>query len=319
MVQKPDGTWQLCVDYRGLDGVTTSDPYPLPNINDCLEKVRDVTIFPTLDLIAGYWQIPTSPSAAGKLAFSTDQCQFIWTVMPFGAKTAPAVFQGLMNMVLRGLQWDRVVCYFDNILIGTSTWKKYWEKFELVLACLERAGLRVKAAKVQLGKPDVDFLVHIVGNGLLKPNAKNRRAIQEICLPSSKEAERLYGLFSYYLKFIDNFAHVLSPECTLSLPDTRPNALPSVVETDASDNQLGAVLMQTQRDGFERPIAFCSRTLSAQQRNYQTREKRCLAQWKLSITGVCIYLGNNLSGKQIMKHLSGRVHYGTRAERFSVG
>ena len=61
-------------------------------MNDCLENLRDATIFSILDLTAGYWQIPTSPSAAEKLAFSTDQGQFTWTVMPFGAKTAPAVF-----------------------------------------------------------------------------------------------------------------------------------------------------------------------------------------------------------------------------------
>ena len=230
-------------------------------------------------------------------------------------------------MVLRGLQWDRVVCYFDDIFIGTSTWKEHWEQFESVLIRSQRVGLRVKAAKVQLGKPEVDFLGHIVGNGLLKLNTKNRRAIQEICPPSSKkEAERLYGLFSYYRKLIDNFAHkaepirecirqsarpgklfdwtdkaqtaldlfktaLLSPECTLSLPDTRPNALPLVVETDASDNQLEAVLMQTQRDGSERPIAFRSRTLSARQRNYQTREKVMLSaveafdDWRVYLSG----------------------------------
>ena len=246
--------------------------------------------------------------------------------MPFGAKTAPAVFQRLMDMVLRGLQWDRVVCYFDDILIGTSTWKEHWEQFESVLARLQRAGLRVKAAKLQLGKPEVEFLGHIVGNGLIKPNAKNRHAIQDICPPSSKkEAERLYGLFSYYRKFIDNFAPnaepirecirearpgkhfdwtdkaqtaldllktaLLSPECTLFLPDTRPNALPLVVETNASDNQLGAVLMQTQRDGSERPIAFRSWTLSARQLNYQTREKEMLSaveafdDWRVYLSG----------------------------------
>ena len=51
--------------------------------------------------------------------------------MPFGAKTAPAVFQRLIDMVLHGLQWDRVVCYFDNILIGTQTWKEHWVQLEL--------------------------------------------------------------------------------------------------------------------------------------------------------------------------------------------
>ena len=140
-------------------------------MNECLENLHDATIFSTLDLIAGYWQIQTSASAAEKLAFSTDQGQFTWTVMPFGAKTAPAVFQQLMDMVLCGLQWDRV-CYFDDILIGTRPWEDHWVQIESVLTRLESAGLRVKASKVQLGKPEVDFLDHIVGNGLLKQNAK---------------------------------------------------------------------------------------------------------------------------------------------------
>ena len=326
MVQKSDGTWRLCVDYRGLNSVTTSDPYPLPNMNDCLENLRDATIFSTLDLVSGYWQIPASTTSSEKLAFSTDQGQFTWTVMPFGAKTAPAVFQRLMDMVLRGLQWDRIVCYFDDILIGTRTWKEHWVQFEAVLTRLQTAGLKVKASKVQLGKPEVDFLGHIVGNDLIKPNKKNRQSIWDVRAPTSKrEAERVYGLFGYYRKFIDNFAHqaepiratirearpgkqfnwtsdaqtaldtlkkaLLSPHCILSLPDTGPDAPPLIVETDASDNQLGAVLMQAQKDGSERPIAFRSRTLSARQRNYQTREKEMFSaveafdDWRVYLSG----------------------------------
>ena len=77
----------------------------------------------------------------------------------------------------------------------------------------------------------------------------------------------------------------------MSLPDTNRNALPLIVETDASDNQLGAVLMQTQPDGSEKPITFRSRTLSARQRNYQTREKEMLSaveafdDWRVYLSG----------------------------------
>ena len=261
-------------------------------MNDCFENLPNATIFSTLDLVVGYCQIPASTTASEKLAFSTDQGQFTWTVMPFGAKTAPAVFQRLMGLVLRGLQWtnvwiamdnyvDHIVCYFDNILIGTRTWKEHWVQFEAVLTRLQTAGLKVKASKVQLGKPEVEN--HIVGNGLIKPN-ENRRSIRDVQAPTSKrEAERVYGLFGYYRKFIDNFAHRAEPirattrearpgkqfnwtsDAQTAL-DTLKKALlslvpPLIVETDASDNQLGAVLMQVQKDGTKRPIAFRSHTI----------------------------------------------------------
>ena len=97
MVQKKDGSWRFCVDYRKLNDVTHHDAYPLPWIDTTLDSLAGSTLFTMLDLASGYWQVEVEPAHKEKTAFSTSTGHFEFNVMPFGLTNTPVTFQRLME------------------------------------------------------------------------------------------------------------------------------------------------------------------------------------------------------------------------------
>ncbi|KAJ0391696.1 hypothetical protein P43SY_010532 [Pythium insidiosum] len=305
LVKKKDGSVRFCVDYRALNAVTAKDVYPLPRIDETVEALGGATLFSTMDLMAGYWQIPVAPEDRDKTAFATRQGLFRFRRMPFGLSNAPGTFQRLMDCVLRGLSWICCLVYLDDIIVySRGPVERHLVKLAAVLARLEDAGLTIKLKKCVFAAPKIEYLGHELSEEGVRPTDRLLRAIRDAPVPTdATEVRRFVHLAGYYRRFIPEFGRKAEPltrllrkneawqwgpeqdgavgqlkkELTskpvLRYPDFQR---PFVLATDASLVGLGAALMQDHGDGLQ-PVGFASKVNSETQTKYGITELECLA------------------------------------------
>ncbi|CAH8642613.1 unnamed protein product [Dicrocoelium dendriticum] len=308
LVKKKNGSLRLCIDYRKLNDVTRKDSFPLPRIDDTLEALSGAQWFSTLDLASGYWQVEIDPKDREKTAFIIPSGLYEFQTMPFGLTNAPATFQRLMQIVLRTLIPNQCLVYLDDVIVHGRSLEEHLDNLGLVLQHLHDAGLKLKPQKCQLLKRQVTFLGHIITPSGIQSDPSKVETIQGWPVPTSAEDVRQFlGLASYYRRFIRNFADIAgplhrltekgrtfnwTPQCAkafeflrraltnspiLSFPDLSPSAGQFILDTDASDTGIGAVLSQVGSDGLEHVIAYGSRCLSKPERNYCVTRKELLA------------------------------------------
>ncbi|KAL5003933.1 hypothetical protein ScPMuIL_017389 [Solemya velum] len=283
----------MCSDLRKVNQLIQADSYPMRRIDDCIDRVGNAKFITKLDLLKGYYQIPLNDRAKKVLAIIMPDGLYSYKTVPFGLKTAGAVFQRMVNKLLR--QWDDVDAYLDDVMITSDQWNAHLRRLRDVFQKFLDANLTLNLAKCEFGSARVECLGHVVGLGKVLPAQAKIDGILKYPQPTNRrEVRRILGSTGFYRRFCPNYSTVAAPLTDLLKKDRKfkwtpecekafqllkqllcsspvvaaPNfARPFKLAIDSSNTGTGAVLFQEDESGFDHPkwrmtsIPYCYQDL----------------------------------------------------------
>lgn len=320
-VKKKDGSLRLVQDYRKLNAVTIKNSYPLPLIEELVNKLQKARFFTKFDVRWGYNNVRIREGDEYKAAFTTNRGLFEPLVMFFGLTNSPSTFQTMMNDLFRDLIAEgKLVIYMDDILIFAETREALRETTAEVLRILALNKLYLRLAKCTFEQEWIDYLGLIIGHGTVRMDPAKVAGVAAWPAPRNvHEVQQFLGFANFYRRFVRDYSRLARPmhdltskkadwtwgereqgafdfikssivsEPILILPDvTRPFRL----EADSSDFATGSILSQISSvDGKLHPVAFFSKSLSPAERNYEIHDKellsivRSLEEWRHFLEG----------------------------------
>jgi hypothetical protein len=338
MVQKKDGSWRPCGDFRRLNLITTEDRYPLPNMADLSARLEGCNIFSKLDLQKGYLQVPVKAEDVPKTAIITPFGLFEFLRMPFGLRNAGMTFQRMMDQLFFDLPC--VFVYLDDLLVASRSAAEHKSHLRQVLQQLQANGLVINKEKCVFGRASLEILGHKVQSSGVSPLPDRVQAICEFPRPTTAvEMQAFLGLFNYYRRLVPAAARIvrlltdalkggLRPQSRLvwlgdmtaafetartavSMATRLAHPSPAVelvLIPDASGSHVGAVLQQRKAGQAWQPLGFFSQKLSAAESRYSAFDRELLAVYS-SILHFCHLLeGRHLAVFSDHKPLAGALH-----------
>ncbi|KAL4291997.1 hypothetical protein GQ457_14G014960 [Hibiscus cannabinus] len=296
--------WRVCMDYRKLNKATRKDRFPLPFIDQMLDRLAGKQFYCFLDGYSRYNQIAIAPEDQSKTTFTCPYGTFAFRQMPFGLCNAPATFQRCMTAIFSDLNEDCLEIFMDDF----ST---FGEDFDNCLDNLEKVLKRCKETNLVLNWEKCHFMVdegivlgHKISSKGMEVDKAKIEVISKLPPPTTVRGIRSFlGHAGFYRRFIGDFSKITKPLCSLleqgrpfefnedctkafnllkqklvTAPIVEPPdwKLPFELMCDASDYAVGAVLGQRKGKIFH-PIYYASKTLNDAQTNYTTTEKEMLA------------------------------------------
>ncbi|KAE9198109.1 hypothetical protein PF005_g15589 [Phytophthora fragariae] len=278
MIRKPDGGIRFCIDYR---------------------KLNAVTLFSTMAIASGYWNVPMHEDNVAKTAFTCKYGLYEWLVMPFGLCNAVPAFERLMETVLVDLKWRVCLVYLDDCVVFSDDFPSHLVRVRQVLTRFRDAGFKLKMKKCHWGRNQVAFLGHIVTPSGISPNPEKVKAVINVLQPRDVHGIRSFlGLTSYFRRYIPGYALISAPLERLKVKDEpfhwnadcesafqqlkralmKPPILiyPDMKKrfklyVDSSRYAVRACLMQ-EADGRDRVVAYASKLLTGSQKNWITNQ-----------------------------------------------
>jgi hypothetical protein len=306
MVPKPMDKWRFCVDFKPVNKVSTTEKWPLPNIQEMLRRIGEQRpkFFIILDLTSGYHQIPMAKTSRRFTAFITYWGVFEWLRMPMGLEGAASNFQKiLVTIVLAGLVMIKVELYLDDLIIYARSEDELIEKFIIILERFRKFNITINPEKSELGVTEATFVGHTLNESGLHFKREKLDSVLNFPVPIfSKQLKSFVCLASYFRDHVRNHAARVQPlfdllkgyernnrivwtkEGEAAFEDIRKaihecpriffldNVSPIYLYTDASNYGIGAYLYQL-IDGKEIPIAFISRSIDERMRKWATPVK----------------------------------------------
>jgi len=322
-VGKKDGEKRIVMDYHNLNDQTVKNNYLLPLITELIDNMGSKKVFTKMDLKWGFNNIWIKKGDEWKGAFTTYVGSFELMVMFFEMTNSPAMFQAMMNEILRDLiNEGKVVAFIDDVLVGTETEEGHDEIVEEILRRLEENDLYIKPEKCVWKARKIGFLGVVIGPDSIEIEKEKVEGVLSWPQPKNvKDVRKFLGLANYYRRFIKDFSRVARPINMLTRKDekwtwgdsqqkafeelkqiftTKPVlAAPDLdkkfrVEADASNYATRGVLLMKCSDEKWRPVAFISQSLSDTEQNYEIHDKemlavvRCLEAWRHFLEGAVI-------------------------------
>ncbi|KAJ9561813.1 hypothetical protein OSB04_006973 [Centaurea solstitialis] len=267
--------WRVCIDYRKLNDATRKDHFPLPFIDQMLERLVGNEYYCFLDGFSGYFQIPIDPEDQEKTTFTCPFGTFAYRRMPFGLWNAPATFQRCMTAIFQDMIKNCMEVFMDDFSVFGNSFDDCLSSLDRVLARCEESHLVLNWEKCHFMVREGIVLGHKISKDGLEVDKAKTDTISKLPPPTNIKGVR-NAPFIFDEKCISAFETLkrhLTNAPIMVPPDWDQ---PFEIMCDASDYSVGAVLGQRKNNHFQ-SICYASRTLNDAQENYTTTEKELLA------------------------------------------
>uniref|UniRef100_A0A914HFX2 RNA-directed DNA polymerase n=1 Tax=Globodera rostochiensis TaxID=31243 RepID=A0A914HFX2_GLORO len=304
VVKKASGSTRVCADFStGLNNALRLHQHPLPIPEDIFATLNGGRVFSQIDLSDAYLQVELDETSKEFCTIATHRGNFQYQRLPFGVKSAPGIFQSIMDSMLADCQF--AIAYLDDVIVVSRSPEEHGKHLEEVFKRIEQFGFRVKPEKCSFGKERIKFLGFIVDKDGRRPDPANIQAISEMPEPTDVSKLRSFlGMVNHYQQFVKNMRFIRHPMDTLLKQDVVWNwskecqdafkkvikilqsdqllthydpSQEIVVSADASEHGIGAVISHRYADGKRKAIAHASHSLSPAEKNYAQIEKEGLA------------------------------------------
>ena len=304
VVKKKDGKLRITADYStGLNDALEPNRYPLPTQEGIMAKFAGNTIFTVIDMSDAFLQIELDDEAKKLMTINTHCGLFQVNRLQPGVKTAPGIFQQLMDTMTEDL--DGALPWADDIIIGGKNVDQHRERLFSVLDRMQDYGFRLKLAKCAFGQKSVKFLSHIIDASGVRPDPERLKVVQQLPTPTDVSQLRAFlGAVTWYGKFIPELKSMRGSLDQLLQDDTEfawtaerdadfhkiKEALATdlalvhfdpdrkiVVAADASSYGWGGVLMHKFDNGSLKPVWHVSGSFTKAERNYAQVQREALA------------------------------------------
>lgn len=303
VADKKNGDIRVCCNYkRTLNPNLENHDYPIPRVDDIIFTLNGFAFFSLIDLSGAYLQLELDDESKKLTTINTHMGLFAYQRLPFGVKSAPGIFQEVIDKILNGLVG--VVSYFDDILIGAETMSECRSRTLSVLERLQRHNVQANFKKCVFFESEIEYLGHRVSKKGVSPSRDKVKAITEATPPHDVTSLRSFlGLLNFYSKFLPNLQGKLRPlhdllhanvkfhwssecnevfaECKQAIVESPVLSFfdptkPMTLVCDAGPYGVGAVLNNV-TNGEEKPIYMESASLSDAERNYSQLDRETLA------------------------------------------
>nr|GEZ04408.1 reverse transcriptase domain-containing protein [Tanacetum cinerariifolium] len=274
--------WRVCIDYRKLNEATRNDHFPLPFMDQMLERLAGNQYYCFLDGFSGYFQIPINPKDQEKTIFTCLYGTFAYRRMPIGLCNAPDMFQRCMMAIFHDMIEKTMEVFMDEFLVFKNSFQTCLSHLEKMLKRCEDTNFCLNLYKSHFMVKEGIVLGHKISKEGIEVDKAKVDVITKLPHPTTIKARPMTHLLEkdtpfYFSKECVEAFQTLKRKLTeapiLIAPDWD---MPFELMCDASDFAIGAVLGQHQDKHF-RPIHYASKTMTEAESNYTTTEKEMLA------------------------------------------